>query len=229
MNTLSKLLFVFLFLSLLSACSGGGGGSSVTNSSDAEPVSIVTQSIEVQRPSSLDQNEPLEIIGSNLKLNTDLTDLVTSELTRENYNERLLVLDSDGNVELIGYVSEDDDSIELSPESTAISVIAIYPSISPTYNSDPAAFYQSISGFEEVAELATLIDTTPNWSDFDNSDLIAAYAAAVIKVLEAIESNSLIMTTSAFTRTQAPLQIYRASSNSEINYSITKVVDGVFQ
>lgn len=186
-----QLISLTLLSFVLTACGGKGSGRADdsgepeeqqrTDSSDPSTERLVSQSIKVNRPSSLDANETLTLINSDLYLEKDLTGAPEEDLVRRDKDETLLLLDTDDNLQFVGFVSEGSNNIEANPVATAAFLLGIHPGIAGTFSSNPMAFCRSVKGLEEVQELANLVDSTAEWFDIESGQLVEVYNETAIK------------------------------------------------
>jgi len=156
-------LLLLLTLTLLSACSSGGGSGSTTNqSASPEPV-ITTQSLSTDLPVSTDGSTSYTLLSASSGTSNLNTGSETS-IARYNVNEMVMVLDQNNNLIRLGFLSGQATEHELSGMSTALVLLATYPSLATAYLNDPALFLQTVATYDEVIAFAASISATPDWS-----------------------------------------------------------------
>jgi len=182
-------LLLLLTLTLLSACSSGGGSGSTTNqSASPEPV-ITTQSLSTDLPVSTDGSTSYTLLSASSGTSNLNTGSETS-IARYNVNEMVMVLDQNNNLIRLGFLSGQATEHELSGMSTALVLLATYPSLATAYLNDPALFLQTVATYDEVIAFAASISATPDWSLGQDQAFLDTYANAVRRVYAAAESGA---------------------------------------
>jgi len=107
-------------------------------------------------------------------------------LTSNTSDFLILALNDEDTLEYLGLVSAKESQTVIDSTSTALSLLVLFPYITPSYYADSGTVRGIISKNAEVALLSQLINVTPLWSDMVNPDLIEAYGNAIISVLTEI-------------------------------------------
>jgi hypothetical protein len=211
-------------VALLTACGGGGGGSNTAATAPTPPASTVvdpvSQTVQLVVPSFMGPSDTLRMVSSYTGEDS-LNSTADTVIDRYEVDELVTVINQSDQVALLGYFFAGTRTQELSPTSTALVLVAIFPSLSSTYNENPVAFIDTIKTYQEVQALASAIDVTADWSLGDDTVFISAYADAVRRVYSAIQSGAIAggASTQALTGKSSAAGKVRVAEGSEATLS----------
>jgi hypothetical protein len=197
----------------------------VTDNEGAEQsdtISIFIQDIEIQQviidtPSTIPETANISLLSSTSGTSELYGDRGT--LIERDNDELLMVLDDQERIILLKITDSESDEQAISTDSTAFSLIAFQP-IFGDYSIEKIKSIQAdIEALPEFTTLSNTIDTTINWSDFQNSDIVEAYAVALVKAEEIIKSK---LTTS--NSLESPYQDKKSKKNMDSGGSSTKAI-----
>lgn len=184
MNNKNKKLggvFLLAVTIMLSACGGGSGSSGSSSDVSTSPnlaisVAVPTSGIQTTR-----------VVGGQHDLTVDNGSVADPIAVPE---EPTLMMALGENEELIWLAMADQTGSELDmdAESTALSLILLYPMISVAYSMSPAATRDAILGVPQFSTFRNVLESNGDWADMADPALQDAYGAVIVAAANAIEA-----------------------------------------
>ena len=147
-----------------------------------------SQTVSIQPTAS--NKSIVSLVGADGIVELDTGQTKANIISEENHDFLIAAINEDDDLEFLAISFIADESVDIGAESTAFSLMTLFPHISDIYANDSESIIALIAANEDVLLLADVIANTPSWPLMENADFIASYQNALLSVLEELNEYS---------------------------------------